>query len=159
VRQRISIPPGSFNPAFDGGTVWITGVESNVLTAVDATSGTVLESIRVGSKPRFLAAGAGSVWTLNQGDGTISRVDEKGRQVTTIQVGITGTGGDIAFGVDSIWTSVFEVPLTRIDAKTNRVVKQWIGKGGDSLRIGFGSVWITDYKKGLLSRIPIQEVN
>jgi virginiamycin B lyase len=159
VRQRISIPPGSFNPVFDGGTVWITGVESNVLTAVDATSGTVLESIRVGSKPRFLTAGAGSVWTLNQGDGTISRVDEKGRQVTTIQVGIPGTGGDIAFGADSIWTSVFEVPLTRIDAKTNRVLKQWIGEGGDSLRIGFGSVWITDYKKGLLSRIPMEEVH
>jgi hypothetical protein len=159
VRQRISIPPGSFNPVFDGGTVWITGVESNVLTAVDATSGTVLESIRVGSKPRFLAAGAGSVWTLNQGDGTISRVDEKGRQVTTIQVGIPGTGGDIAFGADSIWTSVLEVPLTRIEAKTNHVVKQWIGEGGDSLRIGFGSVWITDYEKGLLSRIPMEEVN
>jgi len=111
VRQRISIPPGSFNPVFDGGTVWITGVESNVLTAVDATLGTPLESIRVGSKPRFLTAGAGSVWTLNQGDGTISRVDEKGRQVTTIQVGIPRTGGDIAFGADSIWTSVFEIPL------------------------------------------------
>jgi hypothetical protein len=38
-------------------------------------------------------------------------------------------------------------------------VKQWIGEGGDSLRIGFGSVWITDYKKGLLSRIPMEEVN
>jgi len=36
--------------------------------------------------------------------------------------------------------------------------KQWIGEGGDSLRFGFDSLWITDYKKGLLSRIPIQEV-
>jgi virginiamycin B lyase len=96
---------------------------------------------------------------LNQGDGTVSRVDEKSRKLmATIQAGISGTGGDIAFGADSIWTSLFEIPLTRIDAKTNRVVKQRIGEGGDSLRIGFGSVWITDYKKGLLSRIPMEEV-
>jgi virginiamycin B lyase len=54
--------------------------------------------------------------------------------------------------------SMFDVPLTRIDATSNRVVKQWIGKGGDSLRIGFDSLWITDYRKGLLLRIPIEEV-
>ncbi|HUC28733.1 MAG TPA: hypothetical protein VMR80_04075 [Candidatus Acidoferrum sp.] len=30
--------------------------------------------------------------------------------------------------------------------------------GGDSLRVGFGSIWITDYKKGLLLRIPTAEL-
>lgn len=29
---------------------------------------------------------------------------------------------------------------------------------GDSLRFGFESLWIADYKKGLLSRIAIHEV-
>jgi virginiamycin B lyase len=159
VRQKVTIPPGSYNTIFDNGTVWITGVENNVLTAVDAYSGKVLESIPVGPKPRFFTAGAGSVWTLNQGDGTVTRVDEKSRKViATIQVGIPGAGGDIGYGADSVWPTVFDVPLTRIDAGANRVVKQWTGKGGDSLRFGFGSLWITDYKKGLLSRIPIQQV-
>ena len=158
VRDRIHIPPGSFNPVFSDGTVWITGIESNVVTAVDASSGKVLASVPVGSRPRFLTAGAGSIWTLNQGDGTVSRVDEKSKQVTTIQVGIPGTGGDIDYRADSVWLSVFDVPLTRVDASTNRVVKQWIGKGGDSLRVGFDSLWITDYKNGLLSRIPIEQV-
>ena len=159
VRQKISILPGSFNPLFSDGIVWITGVERNVLIAVDANSGKVLESIPVGPKPRFLTVGAGSIWTLNQSDGTVTRVDEKSMHlIATIQVGIPGTGGDIGYGADSVWLSVFDVPLTRIDETTNRVVKQWIGKGGDSLRIGFDSLWITDYKKGLLSRIAIQEV-
>jgi virginiamycin B lyase len=159
VRQKVSIPPGSYNPIFNDGIVWITGVEKNILIAVDANSGKVLESIPVGSKPRFLAAGAGSVWTLNQGDGTVSRVDEKNRQViATVQVGIPGTGGDIDYGADSVWPTVFDVPLSRIDARTNLVVRQWVGKGGDSLRFGFDSLWITDYKKGLLLRIPIEEV-
>ena len=157
--QKISIPPGSYNPIFSDGIVWITGIEKNVLTAVDANSGKVLESIPVGPKPRFLTAGAGSIWTLNQGDGTVSRVDEKSRKVlATIQVGIPGTGGDIGYGADAVWLTVFHVPLTRVEATTNRVTKQWIGKGGDSLRFGFDSLWITDYQKGLLSRIPIKEL-
>lgn len=159
VRDRIHLPPGSFNPVFSDGTVWITGIESNVVTAVDASSGKVLASVPVGSKPRFLTAGAGSIWTLNQGDGSVSRVDEKSRKlVATIQAGIPGTGGDIGYGADSVWLTVFDVPLTRVEATTNRVAKQWVGEGGDSLRSGFDSLWITDYKKGLLSRIPIEEL-
>jgi virginiamycin B lyase len=159
IRQRILIRLGSFNPVYSGGVVWISGIESNVLTTpVDASSGKVMDSIPVGLKPRFLTAGGGSIWTLNQGDGTVSRVDEKSKQVTTIQVGIPGTGGDIDYQADSLWLSVFDVPLTRIDAATNQVAKQWIGKGGDSLRVGFDALWITDYKNGLLSRIPIDEV-
>jgi streptogramin lyase len=159
VRQRISIPPGSYNPVFSNSIVWITGVESSVLTAVDADSGKVLESVAVGLRPRFLAAGGGSIWTLNQGDGTISRVDERNRKVTaTIRVGIPGAGGDIGYGGESVWPTVFGVPLTRVDASTNKVFRQWVGEGGDSLRCGFGSIWITDYKKGLLSRIALQQV-
>jgi virginiamycin B lyase len=158
VRQRIAIPPGSYNPLFSDGLVWITGVESNVLTAVDASSGEVLVSVPVGPKPRFLAGGGGSVWTLNQGDGTVSRIDAGSRKVTaTIQVGIPGTGGDICYGAGSVWTSVFEVPLTRIDASTNNVLRQWVGPGGDSLRFGFESIWLTDYRRGLLLRIPFEE--
>lgn len=81
VRQKISIPSGSYNPFFSNGIVWVTGVESSVLTAVDASTGKVLESVCVGPKPRFLTSGAGSIWTLNQGDGSVSRVDEKSRMV------------------------------------------------------------------------------
>jgi YVTN family beta-propeller protein len=130
------------------------------VTAVDAATGKVIESVHVGPKPRFLTCGGGSVWTLNQGDGTVSRVDEKSRKVTaTIQVGIPGAGGDIDYGAESVWpTAKGGVPLTRIDTTTNKAVRQWVGKGGDSLRLGFGSIWITDYKKGLLSRIPIPQL-
>jgi len=155
VRQTISIPAGSYNPLFANGIIWVTGFDTNVVTSVDDSSGRVLASIAVGPKPRFLAAGAGSIWTLNQGDGTISRVDQKSSKVTaTIRVGIPGAGGDICFGEDSVWTTVFEVPLTRINVKTDKVSRQWIGHGGDSVRLGHGSVWLTDYHRGLLWRIP-----
>jgi virginiamycin B lyase len=159
VRQKISVPPGSYNPLFSNGIVWITGVESSVLTAVKASTGKVLASIPVGPKPRFLTVGEGSVWTLNQGNGTVSRVEEKSRKViATIQVGIPGAGGDIGYGAESVWPTVLAIPLTRIDANTDKVMTQWVGTGGDSLRFGFDSLWLTDYKKGLLSRIPISQL-
>jgi virginiamycin B lyase len=158
-RQVISIPPGSYNPVFSNGIIWITEAESRFLTAVDAATGKVLESIPVGPKPRFLTVGGDSVWTLNQGDSTVSRADVKSRKlIATIQVGIPGPGGDIGYGAGSVWPTVLGVPLTRLDATTNQVVRQWVGAGGDSLRYGFDSIWITDYKKGLLSRIPMQQV-
>jgi virginiamycin B lyase len=155
VRQKIAIPAGSFNPIFSDGILWITGDESSVLTAVDAAKGEVLVSIPVGPKPRFLTAGGGSIWTLNQGDGSVSRVDEKSRKLTaTISAGIPGLGGDICYGADSVWATVFDVPLTRIDSQTNKVVRQWVGPGGDSLRFGHDSIWMTDFKKGLVWRFP-----
>jgi len=160
VRQKISIPPGSYNPLFSDGVIWITGFDSNVLVAVDASTGGVLASIPVGPKPRFLTAGGGSVWTLNQGDGTVSRIDENTKKVVaTISAGIPGLGGDICYGADSVWASVFDIPLTRIDPRTDKVLRQWVGHGGDSLRFGNDSIWLTDYHRGLLWRISYEELH
>jgi len=159
VRQKISIPPGSYNPLFSDGAVWITGFDSNLLVAVDASTGGVLASIPVGPKPRFLTAAGGSVWTLNQGDGTVSRIDANTKKVVaTIAAGIPGLGGDICYGADSVWATVFDIPLTRIDSSTNKVLRQWAGHGGDSLRFGNDSIWLTDYHRGLLWRIPYAEL-
>jgi len=158
IRQKVQINGGSFNPVFSEGTVWISGFETNVVTAVDATTGQLQVTIAVGPKPRFLVADAGSVWTLNQGDGTISHIDARSRKlVATINAGLSGEGGDICFGGGSLWATLFELPLTRIDPATNRVIRQWKGKGGDSMRFGHGAIWLTDYHAGTLSRIPLQE--
>lgn len=156
LRQKISIAPGSYNPLFSDGVIWVTGNESSVLTAVDAVSGEILAVIPVGLHPRFLTAGAGSIWTLNQGDGSVTRVDARSRTVTaTIEAHSPGHGGEICFGVSSIWTTVIKVPLTRIDGATAQVTAQWVGAGGDSVRFGHDSVWLTDIRRGLLWRIPL----
>lgn len=145
VVAEITIPSGSFAAAFADGALWVTSTEHNLLTRVDPQSNQVATSIPVGPQPRFITTGAGSVWTLNQGNGTISRVDTKSNQlIATIEAGIPGTGGEIAFGEGSVWATVFQIPITRIDPATNSVVQQWWGTGGDSIRVGHGSVWLTD---------------
>ena len=144
VVARISLPKGSFNPIFADGFVWVASNAGGTLVKVDPATNKAVGEIPVGPKPRFLTAGAGAVWVLNQGDGTIARVDTKtGKRVATITAGIPGTGGEIAFGGGSVWATVFGYPITRVDVATNKVVQQWTGKGGDSIRYAHGSVWLT----------------
>lgn len=58
VRQTVKLAPGSFNPVYSDGLVWVSGHDAGVVTAVDAASGKVLAVIPVGKGPRFLTAGA-----------------------------------------------------------------------------------------------------
>jgi streptogramin lyase len=152
--KTIQIPAGSFNPRFALGSVWITSNAGNALLRVDPGANQVAGSTPVGPQPRFLTYGAGSMWVLNQGDGTISRVDAKtGRRLASIAAGIPGHGGEIAFGAGSAWATETEFPLSRIDVITNKVVAQWHGDGGDSVRYAFGTVWLTDLRGGKIWRI------
>ena len=158
VIARIVIPSGSYAPAFADGAVWIASTEHNRLTRIDPQSNRVVASIPIGPQPRFLTVGAGSVWALNQGDGTISRVDTKtNKLVATIAVGIPGRGGEIAFGDGSVWATVFRIPMSRIDPATDTVVQQWTGDGGDSIRLGHGSIWLSDLAHGTVWRLNPKE--
>ena len=67
---------------------------------------------------------------------SITRIDAKMEKVVaTIQAGLPGKGGDICYCDGSVWTTIFTIPLGRIDAESNHVTKQWTGPGGDSLRL------------------------
>ena len=155
VIAEITVPPGSFACVLgEDGAVWISSTENNLVSRVDPKTNTVTDRIAVGPQPRFLTAGAGAIWTLNQGDGTVSRVDVKTRNlVTNIQVGVPGTGGEIAFGEGYVWATVFEIPLSQIDPATNKVVRQWRGPGGDSVRAALGSVWLSNLRQQNVWRI------
>lgn len=151
---NIALPSQSENPTFANGFVWISSFGHDQLIKVDPASNTIVATIAVGPQPRFLTAGAGSIWTLNQGDGTVSRVDIKsGTLISTIQCGIPGPGGEITFGAGSVWVAIFDFPLTQIDGTTNKVIKQWAGPGGDGVRFGFGSVWLSNLRQGNVWRI------
>lgn len=155
VRQEIHLPPGSYNPVYSEETIWVTNIERGTLIAVDANTGEVRKEESVGEQPRFLTAGEGSIWVLLQSDGSVTRVEAKTVYAwANIPAGIPGHGGEICYGNGAVWTTVIDIPLTKIDAKSNRVVKQWVGVGGDSVRYGHGSLWLTDLKHGKMWRLP-----
>ena len=154
VRQRISVPPGSFNPLYSDGFVWVTGNKSSVLTPVNAQTGEVLAPIPVGPQPRFLTSDLGYIWTLNQGDGTLTRVNARTRTVSgTIPAGLPGQGGDICYASGFVWATIFDLPLTMIFVESDEVLRQWVGPGGDAVRFGHDSLWLTDLRNGLLWRL------
>ena len=158
IRQRVPVPTGSFNPLYSGGRIWITRARGADVTVVDAATGTVKARVPTGPHPRFLTAGAGAVWTLNQGDGSLSRIDAQSLKLTnTIALETPGPGGDITFANGIIWTTMQKVPLSGVDTTTNTLVCQWVGSGGDSLAIGHGAIWLTDYDAGTVSRIELND--
>jgi DNA-binding beta-propeller fold protein YncE len=125
-----------------------------MLTRVDVKTNKVTDSIEIGKGPRFVTYGGGAVWTLNQGDGTISRVDTKTRKlVVNIEAGMTGSGGEIGYGLGHVWATLSTIPICEIDPETNTVIRQWTGPGGDSIRAGHGSVFLSNLSAGNVWRI------
>jgi virginiamycin B lyase len=157
VLDTFHVPADSYNPAFLGGTIWVTHAGGSDVTGIDAASGKTVATVLTGPNPRFLTVGAGALWTLNQGDGTLTRVDPLSRRTATIALGTPGHGGDIGFSDGKIWTSMTKVPLSLIDAGLNPLVCQWVGPGGDALNIGHGSLWLTDYHAGTIERIAVKD--
>jgi streptogramin lyase len=158
VRQTVRVPPGSYNPIYSDGQVWVTRAGGSEIMAVDAVTGMVSATAQTGPGPRFLTAGAGAVWTLNQGDGSLTRVDIRTRKTTkTIALGIPGHGGDISFGDGMVWTTMWKIPLSVVDGASGTLLCQWQGPGGDSLGIGDGAIWLTDYHAGTISRIELDD--
>jgi streptogramin lyase len=159
VIAEVTVPPGSAGVTYGEGYVWVTSPMANMLTGVDPKANKVVYSVEVGPGPRFVTSGAGSAWTLNQGDGTISRVDAKTGKVIikNIEVGIPGTGGELAFGAGHVWATATQIPISEIDPATNAVVKQWSGQGGDSLRIGFNSIFLSNLRNGTVWRIALDQ--
>jgi YVTN family beta-propeller protein len=155
VTAEIEVPSGSYACVLgEDGAIWISSTENNLVSRVDPKTNVVTDKIAVGPQPRFLTAGGGAIWTLNQGDGTVSRVDIKSKSlVVNITLGAPGTGGEIAFGEGYVWVTVFEIPISQIDPATNKVVHQWLGPGGDSIRAGMGSVWLSNLRQGNLWRV------
>jgi virginiamycin B lyase len=157
VAVEIEVAQGSVSAVYAEGAVWVASPDKSVLTRVDAKTNKATDTIPVGPTPRFITAGAGAIWTLNQGDGTVSRVDIASKKVVaTIECGIPGTGGELAFGNGHVWATVFQAPLTEIDPATNAVVRQWFGAGGDAVRVGHGSVWLSNLREQNVWRIELK---
>jgi virginiamycin B lyase len=139
------------------GSVWVTSTAAGSVLRVDARNNTVTAEIPVHTAPRFLAADEGSVWVVSQKDGSLARIDPLTNKVAaTINVGVPGEGGDLAIGENYVWVAADGVPLSQIDPRTNRLMRQFAGgKRDDTLRVGFGSAWIVDQLHGEIWRVDL----
>ncbi|HEV7879408.1 hypothetical protein [Bradyrhizobium sp.] len=153
---HVQLASGSFVPVAGAGAVWVSSTEHNLVSRIEPTQPAIAATIPVGPSPRFMACTATDVWVLNQGDGTVSRIDAAtNKVVATIDAGVPGKGGDIAVGEGFVWVTMIDIPLTQIDPATNKVVAQYVGKGGDALRVGHGAVWMCSFFLEEVWRVPL----
>jgi len=159
VTATIKVAPGSFTAVFGYGRVWVSSTEKSLVSVIHPATNKVIAEIPVDTWPRFMSAGEGYVWTLNQGKGTVSKIDPNTLQVVaTIEVGVPGGGGDITADEGSVWITAREVPLSRIDVHTEKVTHQFVGPGGDGMRVLHGSVFLSNGRWNNVWRIQTSKV-
>ena len=157
VRHQLRIAPGSYNPVFYQGKLFISCAEGASVTVVDPAAGSLLKNVECGAGPRFIAGGGGSVWTLNQQDGSLSRLDADTLKLSsTTPQDMAGLGGDMDIAEGIVWTSIRGVPLCATDLRTGALLRQWVGAGGDSLGVGHGAIWLIHCRGGTVSRISLE---
>src|SRR5581483_1383486 len=72
------------------------------VVVVDPRTRGVVGSVPVGRLPTVVVSGYGSVWVLNRGDGTVSRIDGRSRRLlATYQT--DATVNDVAVGAGGVW--------------------------------------------------------
>lgn len=145
------------NVAMAGGSVWTASGE-HTIARIDPQTLRPQASITVGGAPDHLTFGAGSIWTANSADGTVSRVDPASNQVVaTVAAGSpTGDGEDmfVTFDLGFVWVNSTDPSVStmvwRIDPADNSVRKfnLQLPAGANAtasstnLATGAGSVWL-----------------
>jgi YVTN family beta-propeller protein len=74
VARRLRLPSRGGGIALAGGSVWASAYDSGLVVRLDPRSGAVLAAVQTGSRPRESVAAGGSLWVLDQGDGTVTPI-------------------------------------------------------------------------------------
>jgi virginiamycin B lyase len=156
ISSTIKIRDGSSAVVTGYGSVWVTNPEDNSVTRIDPTRRKVVHMYAVGPHPQFLAAGSGALWVLNQGDGTVTRLAPASGAESHVDAESAGDGGCVAAGLNAVWLTIPNRPITRIDAASSTITEQFTGEGGDCITTGFGSVWLVNNALGNVYRIAPQ---
>ncbi|MEJ2888688.1 protein kinase domain-containing protein [Actinomycetospora aeridis] len=172
VPTAAGVPVGGPAPSPRSRRRWWLPVAAGVVLVLLATLGVVLGTgaltratgggaagevegapIPVGADPRGVVEAAGSIWTANYGDGTVSRVDPVTRTVTSIPVG--GTPNGLVTDGTSLWVWNYDDGVVRIDAATGAVSgASFVPTPRISdVKVGGGSVWLTHRDAGVVTRL------
>ena len=159
VVAELRVPAGCRGLTFGETALWLACPAENKVLRINPTTNLVEQVIKVSEHPEFLAVGEGSIWVLCRKEGKIDRIDPKTNKVSkTIELGVPGAGGQMAFGDAYLWVTQPGFPLARIDAKTETVAQQFTGEGGGAIAVSPGAIWLSNVKDGTVWRIDPKRV-
>ena len=139
------------------GRVTLRAISENAVGLIDPGSGRIRDQFPVGHGPTALTVGAGSIWALNSGDRSISRIDRARDQRWTIPVG-DGPAG-LAFADGSLWvTDRQDRTVSQISPDTNRVsgTLQGVANAPSGIAAGFGALWVASEVDQTVTRIDLR---
>jgi hypothetical protein len=161
--------PGRPNAAaIGGGRAWIASFDNPRLRVFDAKTGRRGRSIDIGTGTSSLATGFGSLWILNQIDGSLRRrslgpggglskpVDVVQGQPVHAQVVTTGEGG-VWIAARSIRPGVedFVARVRPNDVPLHVVKKIPMPMGAQSIAVGYGAAWVVNTRADTVTRIDL----
>jgi YVTN family beta-propeller protein len=87
----------------------------------------------------------GYAWVANEGDGTVTRVDQSNQRVRGAPIRVGKNPRAVAAGGGNVWVANFGGgTVTRIDARTGAVVQTIaVGLGPVDIAVGNTSVWVS----------------
>jgi virginiamycin B lyase len=145
--------------AFGETSLWVTCPSEKRVLRIDPLLNVVSQRIEVSAEPFSIAVGEGSVWVFCRKDGKVERIDPKTNKVSkTIELAVPNAEGCIAVGEGSVWVTMPGFPLSRIDPKTEKVVQQFVGEGGGSIKTSQGAILLTNVKENNVWRLDPRRV-
>jgi YVTN family beta-propeller protein len=127
-------------------------VAANSVAVIDPRTNRVVGDVPAGTTPSVVAGQEG-IWTMNTGDGTVSRIDPKTYSIQTHPFSSAVTG--IATGFGKVWAADPSngtiAPLDPLYGETGQAIRITrplaVHHNGDNgspgpIAVGFGSLWV-----------------
>ena len=154
VVDELDAPEGAVAVRAGYGSLWVP-TDDATLARYSLADGT-WSSTATGPEPRFFDLGFGAAWVMNQGDGSVTRVDARSGRSETIPVtGLRIGGGDLTVGAGAVWLRT-DSSVIRIDPRTSRVTHVIeLPPGSGSVAAVPGSLWITNHDHLAVHRVPL----
>jgi DNA-binding SARP family transcriptional activator len=148
------------------GSVWIGNIGDDTVQKIDAESGKP-SFATAAQQPLDLAVTRQALWIANgtsfltnppTGGGTIERRDLEFGAKTKIKIGPPETLNEwwtvVATDGRSVWAgNSSKGAAVQLDPATGRIVRRVGGVGGGSIAIGYGGVWVAEFKRNSVARI------
>lgn len=151
-----SIPFQQQALASSGDSVWVACRDGARLVRVRAATGARVRTVRLGAfRPWAVAAGFGSLWTIDRDLGELRRLDPRtGRR--RARVALPGLPVAVWAGAGSVWVG-FEsgTRVARVEPRTGRVRLIAAGDGASGFATDGRYVFVTCHRDNVLTRIDL----
>jgi virginiamycin B lyase len=152
--REVGVGPNPEDVAVAAGSVWVTTFDDGMLLRIDPATLRITTRYRLGGNPAGLAALGGEIWVgFGRETTAIARLDPRTGVLRRTPIG-RRSPDRLSTDGRSLWVSSVDT-LTRVDPKTNRVVKRLRlgGTFGRGTGAGDGKVWVPNKELNTVTRV------